>query len=162
MKKCLLILFFSVLFVACNNDDDNDINTTNRYGLSYTIDSGAEVYLPQGGNSASYTIYTLNVTSPGNVILLHELGNGFLFQSSSTAINQTSLYNSNASVSEGTQLVIGGVLESPNPVDISFVCLVNEAVAGGLIRYGFTGTYTENGVNHTITGEVSALIDTIN
>jgi|GEM_PF-5163129 len=161
MNKYLLILFCSILFVSCNNDDDNDVNTSNRYGLIYTIDSGAEVYLPQGGNSASNTIYTLSVTSLGNLILVHELGNGFLFQSSSTDVNQTSSYNSNASVSEGTQLVIGGVLENPNPVDITFVCLVNEAVVGGLIRYGFTGTYTEYGVNHTITGEVSALIDRV-
>lgn len=162
MRQSILILIILSLFTSCNNDDDNIIETCTQHGLFYTLDSGTEVYLPQGGNVTSNTIYTQSSTNPGDVILVHELGNGYLFQSSSTTINQTSQYNSDVNNVEGSQLVIGSILSSPDLVDINFVCLVNDGVVGGTIRYTFSGTYTENSTSHSISGQVCAIIETLN
>lgn len=161
MKHVILIFVALLLLISCNNDDDNTIDTCTDYGLFYTLDSGTEVYLPQGGHSLSTTVYTQSSTGLGDVVLVHELGNGYLFQSSATTINQTSQYNSDVNNVEGSQLVIGNILSAPNPVDINFVCLVNDGVVGGTIRYSFSGTYTENSTNHTISGQVCAIIDSL-
>lgn len=162
-KRTLSLIVLSLLiFSSCNNnDDDNTIETCSQHGLFYTLDSGSEVYLPQGGNSSSNTIYTQSSTNPGDVVLVHELGNGYLFQSSATTINQTSIYSSTVNTEEGSQLVIGNILSSPNPVDLNFVCLVNDGVVGGTIRYTFSGTFTENNTNHTISGQICAIIDSL-
>jgi len=163
MKALKYILLFAILFSSCNNDDDNIVETCTNHGLFYTLDTNTEVYLPQGGTNVSDTVYTESNTGTGDSVIVHELANGFIFQSSATDINQTSMYNTELSTLEVSQLYINGVLSNPQSSNITFTCLVNDGVVGGTIRYSFSGTFTsDTNVQHTIEGQVCALIETLN
>lgn len=161
--------FFYFLFLllcittSCNNDDDGTIETCTDHGLFYTLDVNSEVYITQGGTNASSTIYTQSNTGTGDSVIVHELANGFIFQSSATDANQTSIYSTDLSTLEVSQLFINGVLSNPQNSNITFICLVNDAVVGGTIRYSFSGTFmSDTNVKHTIEGEICALITTLN
>jgi len=162
MKKTInfiLILIILTSSLSCNNDDDGAIETCTAHGLFYTLDTNPEVYMPQGGTDASNTVFTQFNTGTGDSVIVHEIANGFLFQSSATDVNQTSTYSTELSTLEVSQLFISGVISSPQSSNITFTCLVNDAVVGGTIRYSFTGSFTsDSNVQHTISGEVCALI----
>jgi len=163
MKAIIFTFLVITLFTSCDNDDDNAIETCTNHGLFYTLDTDAEVYLPQGGFGMSTTIYTESAIGTGDNVMVHELENNYIFQSSALDVNQTSLFNSDISSSEASHLYINGVLSNPQSVNITFTCLVNEGVVGGTIRYSFVGTFTSNmNIQHTIEGEVCVIIETIN
>ncbi|WP_397363107.1 hypothetical protein [Olleya sp. R77988] len=163
MKAFKYLIVVLVLFTSCNNDDDNTVETCTNHGLFYTLDTNAEVYLPQGGTNSSATVYTQSNTGTEDSVIVHELENNFLFQSSATDLNQTSMFDSDIASSEASHLFINNVLSSPIATDITFSCIVNDAVVGGTIRYVFSGTFTSStNVQHTIEGQVCAIIETLN
>jgi len=166
MKNTISLFLLLILLTgswSCNNDDDGTIETCTNHGLFYTLDTNTEVYIAQGGTNTSSTVYTQLNTGTGDSVMIHELANGFIFQSSATDLNQTSVYNTELSTLEVSQLFINGVLSNPQNSNITFTCLVNDTIVGGTIRYSFSGTFTsDTNVQHTINGQVCALIVTLN
>ncbi len=131
-------------------------------GLYYRVDNGQEVFLPQGTGAALMVYYEHRSQSPGNFLMVHQLGNGYIFQSSATDVNQTSAQVSMPDITEGSKLDIVSLWNNQSPVSLQFVCKRLDDQQGGRVYYEFSGTFDDDqSVQHTIEGHLCVKIDEI-
>lgn len=157
----VILLAISILLIgnSCNenNDDSQNKYSCDTEGLYYTVDDGQEVFLA----STHDDVNTNFLENNNSFLMVHQLANGFLFQSRATTIGQTSTQDVN--VSNGTsKLDIFSLWSNTDAVNINYTCQRNDAQINGTVYYTFTGNYTDSQNNtHTIEGYLCILLDEI-
>ena len=95
--------------------------------------------------------------------MVHQLSNGYLFQSHATTIGQVSTHDVDVSSNSGTsKLDIAGLWSNTNTVTINYTCKRLDTQVNGTIYYTFEGNFidTQN-ITHTIEGHICVLIDEV-
>jgi len=141
----ITILFVSILLIgiSCNGNDNDEpeLPECNQRGLHYKIDGGQEVFLPSDNLSGNINYYEHQNTGVGNLLMVHQLGNGYLFQSSATDIGQTSTHNIDVTTVESSKLDVFGLWSNTDNVNITYRCDELQDQVNGDVYYSFTGTF---------------------
>lgn len=173
LKKTLPItlLILSILFIgsSCDGNDNNnepEVQACDQSGLYYQLDGGNEVYLPQTTDNVNIVFLDQNTgNSTGDFLMVHELPNGYLFQSSATDIGQMSSQPALSALdlanNEQSKLDILNLWSNTDTVTITFKCTQMETQVNGNVQYTFEGDYTSAGTQHHITGKLCVKIDEI-
>ncbi len=165
----ITLLIISILFIgsSCNGDDNNDepgIQPCDQLGLHYELDGAAEIYLPQTTDNINIVYLDRNTgNTTGDFLMVHQLGNGYVFQSSATDVDQTSSQSdaSDLANNEGAKLDIATLWSNTDTVTIDFKCTQMQTQVGGNVQYIFEGDYTSAGTQHHIKGKLCVKIDEI-
>jgi len=164
LKKILPIILLSVAITligtSCNDDGNNDNKkySCDNEGLYYTLDGGSEVYLPSTYSGGATNFYTQSTSS----LTVHQMPNGYLFQSSATDIDQVSGHNIDVTSSPSSKLDIFSLWSNTDTVNITYTCKRLDQQINGTAYYTFTGTYTDSQNNtHTIEGYLCVKLDEI-
>jgi hypothetical protein len=136
--------------------DDNQYSCDDE-GLYYSVDGGAEVYLPSTHDNVNTNFLENNNAN----LTVHQLANGFFFFSKATTEGQTSDHDRD--LANGTsELSIFSLWSYANTVTILYTCQRNDEQIWGTVYYTFTGSYIDDQNNsHTIDGHLCVLLDEI-
>lgn len=158
----IAFLTMSIMCGGGNDPEPGNEYTCDTPGLYYRVDNGQEVFLPQGDGAALLVYYEHRSQDPGNFLMVHQLSNGYIFQSSATDVPQTSYQVSTPDITEGSKLDIVSLWNNQSPVSIEFKCRRLDDQQGGQVYYDFNGTFDDTqGVQHNIEGHLCVKIDEI-
>jgi hypothetical protein len=141
LNKILSILFFVFIISSVNigcdgNDNEPELPKCTQQGLHYRIDGGQEIFLPSNNQGIN-----INYLENGNYLMVHQLGNGFIFQSNETDVGQTSTHNNDLTIAGSSKLDIPNLWSNTDTVNITYRCDELNSQVDGDVYYSFSGTF---------------------